>query len=73
MKPCEHNGRYTCISRNGVPKKSYDTDKQAINTAKILNENNLDSVTKLVAYKCSYCGKFHLTSHFKRIRKNKNQ
>lgn len=69
MIPCQNNGRYTCISRNGIPKKSYNTDNEAIHAAKIVNERNSDSNTKLVVYKCAHCQKFHLTSHFKRIRK----
>ena len=41
------------------PKKSYDTLDKAISEAKRLN--SLDKqVTKLVAYKCDHCYKYHI-------------
>ena len=44
-----------------VPKKSYDTEMDALTTARFLNtcENILH---KMVAYKCSKCDKWHVGS-----------
>jgi len=69
MQKCKDKGIFTCISRNGAPKKRFETDNAAISAAKIINEINKESPTKLVAYKCSHCFGYHLTTHFKRIRK----
>lgn len=62
MIKCVDKGIWTCIGRNGVPKKSFDDDKSAISAAKIINNNTPDSPTKLVAYKCTHCQKYHLLS-----------
>jgi hypothetical protein len=62
MIKCTDKGIWTCISRGGSPKKSYDTDNEAIRVAKFINEKNPDTNTKLVAYKCSNCRKYHLLS-----------
>lgn len=51
-----------CISRSGVPKKSYDNDKAAISADIIVNSKNSELKTKLVAYKCTNCKKYHLMS-----------
>jgi hypothetical protein len=69
MIKCYDKGRWTCIGRNGVPKKSFPDDVSAISAAKIINTSNPDSLTKLVGYKCSHCQKYHLLSVKKRIRK----
>lgn len=62
MIKCVDKGIWTCVSRSGVPKKSYDTDNAAISAAKIVNSKNLELKTKLVAYKCTNCKKYHLMS-----------
>lgn len=68
MIKCFDKGMWTCISRNGTPKKSYDDDKSAINAAKIVNEKNNNKYTKLVAYKCTHCQKYHLLTVNKKVR-----
>ena len=40
MIKCVDKGIWTCIGRNGVPKKSYPDDKSAISAAKIVNEKD---------------------------------
>jgi hypothetical protein len=60
MVKCVDKGKFTCISRNGIPKKSYDTDNAAIAAAKIVNGKDPKPDTKLVAYKCCHCQKYHL-------------
>jgi phosphoribosylcarboxyaminoimidazole (NCAIR) mutase len=62
MIKCVDKGIWTCISRSGVPKRSYDSDKAAISAAKIVNSKNPELKTKLVAYKCTNCKKYHLMS-----------
>jgi hypothetical protein len=68
MVKCVDKGKWTCISQKGFPKKPYDSDKLAIEAAKKVNESNPDSLTKLVAYKCSHCHKYHLMSVYKKIK-----
>ena len=41
------------------PKKAYDTDKEAIKQAWVMNAHS-DTIHKLVAYKCKKCGKWHI-------------
>lgn len=38
MIKCTDKGKWTCIGRNGVPKKSYDTANKVIMSAKTVNE-----------------------------------
>ncbi len=57
--------RFSHIDTNGNPvyksKKAFDTDKDAIAYAKMVNSMNADHlIHKLVAYKCSECGKWHI-------------
>jgi hypothetical protein len=68
MIKCVDKGIWTCIGRNGVPKKSYTDDKSAISAAKIVNEKDPKQYTKLVAYKCSHCNQFHLLTVNKKIK-----
>jgi len=65
MIKCKDSGRFTCIGRSGKPKISYTTADFAINAAKMINRKNSEAVTKLVAYKCTHCHKYHLTSKLK--------
>lgn len=60
MIKCTNKGKWTCISRNGTPKKSYPNSDSAISAAKLVNEHNTEKNTKLVAYKCDHCQKYHL-------------
>lgn len=68
MIKCVDKGIWTCISREGKPKKSFIDDKSAISAAKIVNEKDPKPDTKLVAYKCSNCGNYHLLTVKKRRR-----
>jgi hypothetical protein len=69
MIKCTDKGKWTCVGRNGVPKKSFPDDKSAINSAKIINEKYPQPDSKKVAYKCSHCGKYHLLT----VKKKKNR
>ena len=69
MQKCIDFGKFTCVNHSGLQKKKYKTDKIAIATAKLINNRENNPYTKLVAYKCSYCNEYHLTTHLKRIRK----
>lgn len=42
-----------------VPKKSYETEKEAINVARYMNTQE-HIIHKMVAYKCAECGKWHI-------------
>ena len=42
-----------------IKKKTYDTDKEAIEAARILNVNQ-HTIYKVVAYKCPNCFKWHI-------------
>jgi len=68
MIKCVDKGIWTCISRYGVPKKSYDNDSAAIIAAKLINEHDAKPNTKLVAYKCTHCHKYHLLTVRKKIK-----
>ena len=41
------------------PKKSYETDKEALKIARFLNTQE-NIIHKMIAYKCSTCGKWHI-------------
>lgn len=66
MQKCVDKGMFTCIGRNGVPKRRFETSEQVIHAAKLINSKTPDSTTKLVGYKCSHCHGYHLTTHFKK-------
>lgn len=68
MIKCTNKGIWTCISRQGKPKKGFEDDKSAISAAKIINKKDPKPDTKLVAYKCSNCSKYHLLTVKKRKR-----
>lgn len=68
MIKCTDKGIWTCISRSGIPKKSYTNDKSAISAAKIVNEKDPQPYTKLVAYKCSHCHQYHLLTVNKKLK-----
>lgn len=68
MIKCTDKGIWTCIGRNGTPKKSFPSDKLAIQAAKTINEKNPKDDTKLVAYKCTNCNQYHLLTVKKKIK-----
>lgn len=41
------------------PKKSYETEKDALKIARFLNTQE-NIIHKMIAYKCSTCGKWHV-------------
>ena len=41
------------------PKKSYETEKEALRIARFLNTKE-NIIHKMIAYKCSTCGKWHI-------------
>ena len=41
------------------PKKSYETEKDALKIARFLNTQE-NIIHKMIAYKCSTCGKWHI-------------
>jgi hypothetical protein len=68
MIKCIDKGKWTCISNSGEPKKSYGNSDAAINAAKLVNKNVPKETTKLVAYKCTRCHKYHLLTVNKKIK-----
>jgi hypothetical protein len=68
MIKCVDKGIWTCISKSGVPKKSYDDSDAAISAAKLVNKHDPKETTKLVAYKCTHCHKYHLLTVNKKIK-----
>lgn len=68
MIKCKDKGKWTCIARNGKPKKSFDTSDFAIQVSKIINTKNNSLNTKLVSYKCSHCFKYHLLTVNKKVK-----
>lgn len=60
MIKCTDKGIWTCIAKSGKPKKSFETDTDAINFAKWANKKFENPETKQVAYKCTQCHKYHL-------------
>lgn len=69
MIKCKDNGNLTCVSKSGKPKNRWKTDTEAIDKAKYLNTRYTKEDTKLVAYKCTNCHHYHLTTRPKRKRK----
>ena len=68
MIKCVNKGIWTCISNSGVLKKSYDNSDAAISAAKLVNKYDPKETTKLVAYKCTHCHKYHLLTVNKKIK-----
>ena len=68
MIKCVDKGIWTCISKSGVLKKSYGTSDVAISAAKLVNKHDSKETTKLVAYKCTHCHKYHLLTVNKKIK-----
>lgn len=54
-----------CFSKYLKPKKRYSTSDAAIEKAKELNAKSGKINSKLVAYKCTSCHQYHLTTVFK--------
>ena len=61
----------TCFKKIGmitIPKKAYETFKEANEDAKTVNDLPSMVNVKAVPFKCSVCGKFHL---YRKNKKNK--
>jgi len=69
MIKCVDKGMFTCIGRNGTPKREFPSAEAAISAAKWANDKFPDEFTKQVGYKCTHCQKYHLTTVQKRQRK----
>lgn len=52
---------YKIIGGKMFPKKGYDTEMDALTTARFLNSKPF-TIHKMVAYKCIKCGKWHIGS-----------
>ena len=53
---------YKCINGELIPKKSYETEQEALTVARFLNSRE-NVIHKMVAYKCSKCNKWHIGSN----------
>ena len=52
---------YKIINGELVPKKAYDTEKQALTVTRFLNSRP-EAIHQMIAYKCSKCDKWHIGS-----------
>lgn len=53
---------YKIINGKFVEKKGYDTEMDALTTARFINSKP-NTIHKMVAYKCDKCGKWHIGSN----------
>lgn len=53
---------YKIIDGKFVEKKGYDTEMDALTTARFINSQP-NTIHKMVAYKCDKCGKWHIGSN----------
>lgn len=65
------NQCYKTIGETKVYKHKLNTDIEAINEAKRLNDKP-NMIHKVIAYKCSICGSYHVGKSFKLLDKTKN-
>lgn len=59
-------GKWSCVAKNGKPKKKFGTPELVIKAAKKHNATSKNPYKKLVGYKCAYCHKYHLTMKSKK-------
>lgn len=64
MEKRENRTHYKIINGQLVPKKSFETEIDAVTMARYLNSRD-NVITKMVAYKCSKCNKWHIGSNGK--------
>lgn len=62
----EKNSHYRIINGELVAKKSFDTENEAIESARFLNTKQ-NIPFKIVAYKCNLCGKWHVGNNGKKL------
>lgn len=67
MEKGKNYGIYSFIAKSGKPKSRWETDKEAIENAKYLNKKYPKDNSKLVAYKCPNCHKYHLKTNYKNV------
>lgn len=68
MIKCKDYGVFTCIGGSGKPKRAWNTQNEAIENAKYMNAKYPKEGAKLVAYKCTHCGSYHLTTVLKKYK-----
>ena len=54
-----YRSHYKCVNGELIPKKTYETEQEALTMARFLNRKE-NVIHKMVAYKCSKCGKWHI-------------
>lgn len=62
----EKNSHYKIVNGKLIVKKTFDTENEAIETARFLNTKQ-NTTHKIVAYKCDTCGKWHVGNNGKRL------
>lgn len=62
MENRQARSHYKIINGVFVPKKSFNTETEALKTAQFLNTKE-NTIHKMVAYKCSKCEKWHIGSN----------
>lgn len=62
MEKRENRSHFKLECGKLIPKKSYNTEKEALKIARFLNTKE-NIIHKMVAYKCSTCGKWHIGSN----------
>lgn len=68
--PCVKFAYYNGTEKVYKPKKRFETEAEAIENAKIVNKKLIDMdklIYKLVAYKCTKCGGWHIGRNNKPI------
>lgn len=61
MEKRSARSHYKAIDGKFLPKKGYETEMDALTTARFLNSKPF-TIHKMVAYKCIKCGKWHIGS-----------
>lgn len=62
MEKRNDRSHYKIVNGQLVPKKSYETELDAVTMARFLNSRE-NVIHKMVAYKCSKCNKWHIGSN----------
>lgn len=64
MEKRNDRSHYKIVNGQLIPKKSYETEIDAVTMARFLNSKE-NVIHKMVAYKCSKCDKWHVGSNGK--------
>lgn len=62
MDKRSERSHYKVVNGELVEKKSFDSERDALRMARFLNTKE-NVIHKMVAYKCSKCGKWHVGSN----------